>query len=373
MDRFETDVAVIGAGAVGLATARAIALSGREVILLESASAFGTETSSRNSEVVHAGLYYRTGSFKARFCVAGRRALYAYCAERGIEARRTGKLVVACDTGEADALAALHARSLENGVEGLALIDGAAARALEPALSEDVVAAIRSDESGVFDSHGYMLALLGDLEAAGGSVAFVAPALRGALSDRGVELELGGASPALLTARTLVNSAGHGAIPLARMIDGIDPSTLPTPRAVTGHEFSVSGKTPLSRLIYPMPTSASLGLHLTVDLAGRGRLGPDVEWLAPDVAPPFDYRPDASRAPAFYEAVRRYWPGLADGALYPDYAGVRPKIVGPGEPSGDFVFHRIAAGQGAYVGLYGIESPGLTSSLAIADHVASLV
>lgn len=371
---FETDVAIIGAGVIGLACARAAALKGLEVILLEAEPMIAAHTSSRNSEVIHAGLYYAEGSLKARHCVAGRRALVAYLEARGITRNPCGKLVVAMSDSEAEALSGLLARAERNGVEGLELIDGAAARALEPALSPDTRAALKSPVSGIFDSHAYFLALQGDLESSGGHVVLSAPVAGGEAAGGRIRLRVGGEMPADLTARWVINAAGHRAVEMAGRIDGPHQATLPTPRFVKGSYFTVSGKTPFSRLIYPMPTEASLGLHLTIDLGGRGKLGPDAEWLPPGSAPPFDYRVDPARAEQFYGAVRRYWPGLPDGALMADYAGVRPKLVNEGEPSGDFRIEGPEThGTSGLINLFGIESPGLTSSLAIADHVAELM
>lgn len=365
------DTLVIGAGVIGLATARALARAGRDVIVVDTEPAIAAHTSSRNSEVIHAGLYYPEGSNKARFCVEGRRALVACLDERGIARKACGKLVVALDTGEEDALKALHSRALANDVEGLSLIDGDAARRLEPALSRDCVAALHSEVSGIFDSHGYVLALQADLEAEGGQVVLGTPILGGRVTAGAIELDTGGAEPVRLAARRVVNAAGHHAVALASRIEGGHDAPLPVPRYAKGHYFSITGRTPFSRLIYPMPGRASLGLHLTVDLGGRGKLGPDVEWLPEGAGPPFDYAVDASRAGQFEAAARRYWPGLPDDALAPDYAGVRPKLVGPGEPSGDFRFD--VAAEGRIVHLFGIESPGLTASLAIAGHVANLL
>ena len=374
LERFETDVAVIGAGVIGLACARAIARKGLGVLVLEAEPQIATHTSSRNSEVIHAGLYYATGSLKARFCVTGRRALVDYLDTHGVERNPCGKLVVACDDEEAEALAALKTRAEANDVERLQLISGDVARDMEPALSPDITAALHSPVSGVFDSHAYFLALQGELEDAGGDIVFAAPVQSGEIQSEGVELEIGGATPARLLARHVINAAGHRSVELAARIAGPHKDRLPTPRFVKGSYFSVSGRTPFSRLIYPMPGTASLGLHLTVDLAGRGRLGPDAEWLPADAAPPFDYRVDPARAAQFYSEVRRYWPSLADDALAPDYAGVRPKLVGPDEPSGDFQIEQTCgSGGGGLINLMGIESPGLTSSLAIGDHVADRV
>lgn len=373
MDTFEADAVVIGAGAVGLSCARALALKGREVLVLEAASAIATETSSRNSEVIHAGLYYATGSLKARLCVEGRRKLYEYCARHGVEAHRCGKLVVAVDDAEAAATPALLKRALENGVERCRLVDGAEARRLEPALSPEVRVAIHSETSGLFDSHGYFLALQGEFEDRGGALAFDAPVVRGAVTRQGIEIETGGPSPSRIKARTVVNAAGHYALPVARSIAGGPRYDGLSMHWVKGSYFVASGRAAFARLIYPMHNSATQGLHLAIDLGGRTRLGPDAEWLADDAGPPFDYEVDPARAEHFYREVRRYWPGLKDGALSPDYSGVRPKIVTKGQPSADFVIDGPERhGVAGLVNLIAIESPGLTSSLAIGELVADM-
>ena len=374
MDTFEADSVVIGAGAVGLACARALALKGRDVLVLEAASAIATETSSRNSEVIHAGLYYATGSLKARLCVEGRRKLYDYCAAHGVEAHRCGKLVVAVDDHEAAATPALLKRALDNGVEGCRLVDGAEARRLEPALSPDVRVAIHSETSGLFDSHGYFLALQGEFEDRGGALAFNSPAVRGEVTKDGIEIETGGDSPTRIKARTVINAAGHYALPVSRLIAGGPQYEGLTMHWVKGSYFIASGRAAFARLIYPMHNQATQGLHLAIDLGGRTRLGPDAEWLADGAGPPFDYEVDPARAEHFYREVRRYWPGLKDGALTPDYSGVRPKIVARGGPSADFLIdgpdrHGVAG----LVNLIGIESPGLTSSLAIGEMAADMV
>ncbi len=369
MESYDADVIVIGAGVVGLAVARQLARAGRDVIVLEAESLIASHTSSRNSEVIHAGLYYATGSLKARLCVAGRRRLYPYLEERGVTYNRCGKLVVAIGD-EADQLEAILERARDNDVEELELLSGEDARAEEPALSPKVTAALKSPVSGIFDSHAYFLALQGELEDQGGMIAFDTPVERGQVTGTGVELVTGGAEPSLIRAQTVINAAGHRAIVIARAIDGDHVETLPKPYFVKGSYFSIQGRTPFSRLIYPMPTSSSLGLHLTVDLSGRGKLGPDAEWLPEDASPPFDYQVDPARAEHFYASARRYWPGLEDGALSPDYAGVRPKLVAKGEPSGDF--HIEKAGP-HLINLLGMESPGLTSSLAIGEYVADLL
>ena len=374
METFDADVVVIGAGAVGLSCARALALKGRDVLVLEAAGAIATETSSRNSEVIHAGLYYATGSLKARLCVEGRRKLYAYCAAHGVEAHRCGKLVVAVDDGEAAATPALLKRALENGVEDIRLIDGAEARRLEPALSPDVRVAIHSEASGLFDSHAYFLALQCEFEDRGGSLVLNSPVVRGEVVKDGIAIETGGENPVRVIARTVVNAAGHNALPMARSISGGPTYDGMRMHWVKGSYFTASGRAAFARLIYPMHNQATQGLHLAIDLGGRTRLGPDAEWLSDELSPPFDYVVDPARAVHFYNEVRRYWPGLKDGALSPDYSGVRPKIVAKGEASADFLIDGPERhGVAGLVNLIGIESPGLTSSLAIGELVASLV
>lgn len=375
MDAFETDTIVVGAGVVGLAIAERLSRTTEDVIVLEAASAIATETSSRNSEVIHAGLYYATGSLKAKLCVEGRRELYSWLDTHGVTYSNCGKFVVAIGEEEAPQMDALIQQAEINDVEGVERLSVAEALKLEPALSKEMSAALVSHTSGIFDSHGYFLSLQGHLEDRGGQVILNTPVIRGEVKPNGIELETGGDMPARISARRVINAAGHGAIPLAKSIEGSHHKHgFPTNRFVRGSYFSVAGKTPFSRLIYPMHTAASLGLHLTVDLSGRGKLGPDAEWLPEDAEPPFNYQVDPARAAVFYETVRRYWPGLEDGALQPDYSGVRPKIVGPGEPSGDFLIEsEDVHGSAGLVNLFGIESPGLTSSLAIAEHVEGLL
>jgi L-2-hydroxyglutarate oxidase LhgO len=359
------DCVVVGAGVVGLAVARALALQGREVMVLEAADAIGTGTSSRNSEVIHAGLYYATGSLKAQLCVQGRELLYAYCAERGVPHRRCGKLIVATAPGQVPALQGIQARARANGVTDLQWLDAAAAQALEPALQ--CVAALHSPSTGIVDSHALMLALQGDLEHAGGLVA-----LNAALADARVTpqgLHLRAADGTVLLARTVVNAAGLGAPGLARRFAGLEARHVPTPYYAKGNYFTLAGRAPFSRLVYPAPEAAGLGVHLTLDMGGQARFGPDVQW----VDSPDDLQVDPARGDAFYAEVRKYWPGLKDGALVPGYAGMRPKITAPGEPAADFVVQGPAVhGVPGLVNLFGIESPGLTSSLAIGAHVAAV-
>ena len=371
-DSFEADAVVIGAGVIGLAAARALARAGREVIVLESEDQIAMHTSSRNSEVIHAGLYYAKDSLKARHCVAGRRMLYAYLDAHGVTVKRCGKLVVSVGE-EYQTLVNILARAEANGVEDLSLLDGPAARRMEPALSAQVSGAIHSPVSGIFDSHAYFLALQGELEDAGGSIAFGTPVLSGAIETGHVRLETGGETPTTILARTVVNAAGHDAVRVARLIEGPHAASLPQPHYAKGSYFTIQGHTPFSRLIYPMPTTASLGLHLTIDLSGRGKVGPDAEWLPDDAHPPFDYRVDPARAALFHAEVTRYWPGLTLERLSPDYAGVRPKLVPEGAPSGDFRIEGAEThGSAGLINLLGIESPGLTSSLSIAEHVVEL-
>ena len=361
---FETvDCVVIGAGVVGLAVARALALAGREVIVVESAEGIGTETSSRNSEVIHAGIYYPKGSLMAETCVAGRRLLYAYCAEHGVPHRNCGKLIVATNAQEAELLASIKGRAEANGVEGMRLLTAAEAGALEPYLQ--CTAALLSPATGIIDSHSYMLALQGDAEANGAMLAFFSPIERASAVGDGIELEIGGAEPMKLRARLVVNSAGLHAPELARKIEGMPADKIPTAYYAKGNYFTLAGRSPFSRLIYPVPVPGGLGVHITVDMGGQAKFGPDVEWI-----PGIDYTVDPHRADKFYAAVRKYWPGLKDGALQPGYAGIRPKIVPQGAPAQDFTIQGPAQhGVAGLIHLFGIESPGLTASLALAERV----
>ena len=356
------EAVVLGAGVVGLAVARALAMSGREVLLLEAAGGIGTVTSSRNSEVVHAGIYYPTGSLKARLCVAGRTALYGYCADHGVPIRKIGKLIVASDPAESARLAAIQVQAAANGV-ALEQLDGAAAREMEPALRVD--SALHSPETGIVDSHALMLAYQGELEEAGGMLAVHSPLTGGAVEDDGIRLDVGGEHPMQLHCRVLVNAVGLHAPDVARSIAGIPSQSIPQAYLCKGSYYGLAGRAPFSRLIYPVPEPGGLGVHLTLDLGGQARFGPDVEWVDRE-----EYDVDLSRAAGFYAAIRRYWPGLTDGALIPGYAGIRPKISGPGEPAADFaVLGPSAHGVPGLVNLFGIESPGLTASLAIGDAV----
>ncbi|MDD3446814.1 MAG: NAD(P)/FAD-dependent oxidoreductase [Zavarzinia sp.] len=358
---------IVGAGVVGLACGRALARRGHEVIVLESADAFGTGVSARNSEVIHAGLYYPTGSLRHRHCIAGRRRLYAYAAERGIAHARPGKLVVATEDAEIARIEAIHAQGIANVVEGLRLLSGAEARRLEPALH--CVAALHSPETGIIDAHGLMLALLGEIEDAGGALALNTPALGLERTDGVWRLRFGGADPGVIDAELVINAAGLGAQALARATTGLKATQVPPLVLAKGNYFSYGGRAAFSRLIYPAPVDGGLGVHVTLDLGGRMRFGPDVEWLERA-----DYMVDPGRAPLFAERIRRYWPGLEAARLTPDYAGIRPKLTGPGEPAADFMIQGPEAhGLPGLVNLFGIESPGLTASLSLGDAVAALL
>jgi L-2-hydroxyglutarate oxidase LhgO len=362
----QVDCVVVGAGVVGLAVARALAQAGRDVLVLEACDAIGTQTSARNSEVIHAGIYYTTGSLKASLCVRGKAQLYAYCAERNLPHQCCGKLIVATDDLQLAQLHAIAAKAVANGVHDLVWLSADQARALEPALQ--CVAALHSPSTGIVDSHALMLSLLGDVEAAGGVLALNSPLARMNIAQGAIELEA--ADGTHLHARTVVNAAGHGAPPLAALTKGLAQQHVPQAYFAKGSYFTLAGRSPFSHLIYPVPEAAGLGVHLTLDLGGQARFGPDVQWV--DDAQDLQVEPE--RGDAFYAEVRRYWPGLADGALQPAYAGMRPKISGPGSATADFVIQGPAAhGVPGLVNLFGIESPGLTSSLAIAETVESML
>jgi len=366
----QIDAVVIGAGVVGLAVGRELALQGLEVMVLESENAIGTGTSSRNSEVIHAGIYYPAGSLKARLCVQGKDMLYAYCAERGVAHARLGKLIVATSAEQVAQLAGIQAKAAANGVHDLRPVSAAEARELEPALQCD--AALLSPSTGIVDSHGLMLALQGDMENAGGWLALVSPVKSVGV---GVGVGQGTASHPLrvtsedgteIAARFVVNAAGLNAVAVAQRIEGLDPSLLPRASYAKGNYFTLAGKAPFGRLIYPVPEHAGLGVHLTLDLGGQAKFGPDVQW----VTDPTDLVVDPRRGDAFYAEVRKYWPALPDGALQAGYAGMRPKISGPHEAAADFLIQGPQQhGVPGLVNLLGIESPGLTSSLAIAAEV----
>ncbi len=361
----QVDAVVIGAGVVGLAVARALALQGREVWLLESENAIGTGTSSRNSEVIHAGIYYPQGSLKARLCVDGKNQLYAYAAERGIGHSRCGKLIVATHAAQVPQLQAIIAKAAANGVPDLVLLTREEAQALEPQLH--CVAAVLSPSTGIVDSHAFMLALQGDLENAGGLVALNSPVASANCGDDVITVVTQDGTE--LQTSLLINAAGLHAQSLARLFTGLAAAHVPPSHYAKGNYFTLAGRSPFDRLIYPVPEAAGLGVHLTLDLGGQAKFGPDVEW----VNSPDDLVVDAARGEAFYAEVRKYWPGLQDGALTAGYAGIRPKIQGPEEAARDFLIQgQSEHGVKGLINLFGIESPGLTSALALGAHVAKM-
>jgi L-2-hydroxyglutarate oxidase LhgO len=361
------DCVVIGAGVIGLAMARALALARREVVVLEADEAIGTGASSRNSEVIHAGIYYSPGSLKARLCVAGRHALYRYCEAHGIPHRRCGKLIVATRDAEIPELERLKRQAVANGVTDLRPLSASEARELEPRVRS--AAALLSPSTGIIDSHAYLLALQGEAESRGATVVLRTPVEGGRARERDIELRIGGAGATTVTAQCVVNAAGLHAQEVACGIVGVPPDSVPPCHLAKGNYFLLRGRSPFQRLIYPIPEAAGLGVHVTLDLAGQVRFGPDVEWISA-----IDYRVDPGRAHAFYAAIRAYWPDLPDESLVPGYAGIRPKMQGPGEPALDFLIQgEREHGVAGLVNLYGIESPGLTASLAIADYATNLI
>jgi L-2-hydroxyglutarate oxidase LhgO len=361
MERVEA--VVIGAGVVGLAVARELAMSGIEVIIVEAADMIGTGTSSRNSEVIHAGIYYPTGSVKAKTCVAGKAMLYAYCAEKNVPHRRCGKLIVATNAAQNATLEQIKAKAAANGVDDLTWLTPEEVRAMEPEVA--CTGALLSPSTGIIDSHSLMLAYQGDAEDHGAFLAFNAPLERWRVADDGIELEIGGAEPMALKASIVVNAAGLFAPDLARRLDGLNPELLPKSHYAKGNYYTLIGARPFKRPVYPVPEEGGLGVHVTIDLGGQVKFGPDVEWIDE-----LNYDVDPRRANAFYEAIRTYYPGLKDGAIEPGYAGIRPKISSKGEPAADFLIQGPAKhGVPGLVNLLGIESPGLTASMAIAKDV----
>ncbi len=363
----KTDCVVVGAGVIGLAVGRAMALKGLEVIVLEATNRIGSETSSRNSEVIHAGIYYTQDSFKARFCVEGKHKLYSYLEERGIGHNRCGKILVATADDQIEKLHKLMASAAANGCDDLTYLDQQAVAVIEPEVR--AIAGVFSPSTGVLDVHEYMLSLHGGLETHGGVIAFESPALEVTFTDNGIDVVVGGKEPMTLKTNCLINSGGLHAIKLANNYRNFPQNLVPKQYYSKGNYFALSGKHPFKHLIYPIPEQAGLGVHLTLDLAGQARFGPDVEWIEE-----IDYSVDEKRSESFYPAIRQYWPGLPDGALLPSYSGIRSKVQSPEEGLRDFIIqgpneHNIPG----LVNLFGIESPGLTSSLALADHVATLL
>ncbi len=360
-------VLVIGAGVVGLAVARAAALKGHDVIVAEAENAIGTGVSSRNSEVIHAGMYYPTGSLRAKHCVNGRRLLYDFCASHGVPHRKCGKLIVATSDAETAKLEQIAAQGAVNDVEGLAMVSAAEAKALEPELT--CTAALVSPETGIVSAHDYMLALRGDIEDAGGAIAFNTPVTGVVRKDGQWLVSFGGVEAAEMAFDAVINCGGLSAQKIARSMEGYPAERVPKRVLAKGNYFTYAGKPAFTRLIYPTPVTGGLGVHVTLDLAGRMRFGPDVEWIEEEF-----YPVNATRADAFYERIRTYWPALKDGSLAPDYSGIRPKLTGPGEPAADFLIDTPAEhGLPGLVQMFGIESPGLTSSLSLAEYVAEAV
>jgi L-2-hydroxyglutarate oxidase LhgO len=359
---------VIGAGVIGLSIAAKLAATGREVLILESESAYGSVTSARNSEVIHAGIYYPADSLKARFCVSGREALYTYCRERHIKHRRCGKLIVATTDAQVVELEAIRQRAMINGVSDLCLLDQQQAQQKEPQLS--CLAALHSPSTGIVDSHGLMLSILADAQNSGAVLALKTPVLGITTpgSQMGCTLEVGGEEPMSISAKWVINAAGHGACRLISSLPAPPEFPWPTPILSKGNYFSLQGKAPFSQLIYPIPEPGGLGVHITIDLAGQARFGPDVEPIEQE-----DYAVDSSRSQRFYSAIRRYWPDLPDDSLSADYSGIRPKLQWCDAPYTDFMITSESDhGISGLVNLFGIESPGLTSSFAIADYVEQL-
>jgi L-2-hydroxyglutarate oxidase LhgO len=355
---------VVGAGVVGLAVARALASRGREVVVLESEAHIGTGVSSRNSGVIHAGIYYENGSLKARMCVQGKHALYRFCEEHGVSHARTGKLIVATDPTQLPALEQLHERARGNGVDDLEYLTPDRVEELEPVVR--CAGALLSPSTGIVDAHEYMLALQGDAERHGAVIALGTELAGASVRATGMRVSAGGADPMTLDCDALVNCAGLGAQTVAGRIEGLDTNTIPTLYPAKGNYFYLTGPCPFRHLIYPMPDAAWLGVHVGLDLAGRCKFGPDLHWVDD-----LDYDVDEVRAEAFYASIRRYWPELPQGSLEPDYTGIRPKIYAKGQPARDFYIQCANEhGVAGLVNLYGIESPGLTSAIAIGEYVA---
>jgi L-2-hydroxyglutarate oxidase LhgO len=358
---------IIGAGIIGLACGRALARAGHEVIILEQHDAIGTETSARNSEVIHAGIYYPPGSLKAMMCVQGKGLLYQFCKDYGVEHRQCGKLIVATTADQEAQLHVIKKKAEDNGVFDLALITPAQAHALEPEVK--CTAALFSPSTGIIDSHGLMLALLGDAERHGAMLAVRTPVERIIRQNNVFDVHTGGDAPACISTNIVINSAGLHAAKIAASIEGLETQHVPSLRYAKGNYFSLSGKAPFSRLVYPIPEPGGLGVHYTIDMGGQGRFGPDVEWIDH-----IDYHVEASRGEKFYEQIRRYWPKLQDGALQPAYSGIRPKLVNAGEPDADFFIQGpLQHGIPGLINLLGIESPGLTSSLAISEQIINIL
>lgn len=364
IDQTDFDAIVVGAGAVGLAIGRALGRAGLSTLILEKEASLGQGVSSRNSEVIHAGLYYPTDSLRARFCVRGRRLLYAFLDARGVHYERCGKMLVAVDKADMERLLLIHAQARRNGVEALTLLGGPEAVSLEPALH--AVGALLSPETGIFDSHGYMLALGQDVEEKGGLIVFRSPFLGARQAGAGIEVQVGGEQPTCITTKRLVIAAGLDAQDAAGRVQDYPAAAIPPRYLGKGSYFALNVRAPFRRLIYPTPVPGALGVHFTLDLNGRGRFGPDLDYVDAE-----DWTIDSSKAARFARDIRQYWPDLPDGALTPDYVGIRPKLHGPGQPQPDFrIDGPEVHGIAGLITLFGIESPGLTSSLAIGEEIA---
>ncbi len=358
---------VVGAGVVGLAIARALASDGKDVLILEQKNLFGSETSARHSEVIHAGIYYPKDSLKAKLCTRGKALLYDYCETHAVQFKQLGKIIVATSSDQMGELDAIQARALANGVADLQKISATQIKQLEPEI--DAKAGLLSPSTGILDSHGFMLSLLGNAESNGAMIAYNSTVDKVESGGDGFSVHVGGDDALTLKCKCVVNAAGHGACALAKNIQNAPVENVPSAKYAKGNYFRLQGRTPVSRLIYPVPEPGGLGVHITVDMAGQCRFGPDVQWQDS-----LDYNIDETRAEHFYDAIRRYWPALKDDALVPDYAGVRPKIAFGEKLHNDFVIHGSDAhGLEGLVNLFGIESPGLTASLAIAEQVSSLL
>lgn len=360
-EAFELDAVVIGGGVIGLAMARALARRGREVTLLEQDSRLGNHTSSRNSEVIHAGIYYPQGSLKARLCVQGKQLLYDYCAAAGVPHRQVGKIIVATRDEEVSKLDGILQHARDSGVTDLEWLDARQIAELEPSVK--AVRGLISPSTGIIDSHGLMSALRRDAEERGAEVILASPIVGGRVTAQGIELRIGGSEASTALCRTVVNAGGLQAQGVARSIAGVPPESIPGQYFAKGHYFTLAGRSPFNRLVYPVPVPGGLGVHVTLDMAGQARFGPDVSWQSG-----IDYAFDESRATQFYSAIRSYFPSLADGALIPGYTGIRPKLSPAGSPADDFVLQGPSEhGVPGLLNLYGIESPGLTASLALAE------
>lgn len=366
LEQYHVDCVVIGGGVVGIAVARQLAMQGREVWLLEATGELGNETSSRNSEVIHAGIYYPKNSLKAKLCVEGRRKLYQYCQDRMVPYKRCGKLIVATNESQVRELDKILAKGKANGVEGLEMLEGKTLISIEPSLT--ALAAIQSPHTGIIDSHQLMMHLQNDAEQAGAQFVFNSPVVSGEVSGKGIDLIVGHQTAFKLTAKTVINSAGLDAVGLLTNMKHFPPQSIPKFYMAKGSYFSLASKAPFDHLIYPVPESGGLGVHLTLDLAGQARFGPDVEWVTEK-----NYGVDDRRKAVFEAAIQQYWPDLPVGQLQPAYAGIRPKLSGPGESAADFMIQSASDhGVSGLINLFGIESPGLTSCLSIAEHVSAI-